>query len=87
MPILAGILPIYSDRHAAFLHNEVPGIDIPNDIQARISSAGEDAPREGINIALELIDQISDWGRGVYLMPPFHKYDIAAEIVEGIRRQ
>jgi homocysteine S-methyltransferase len=86
VPILAGILPIYSARHAAFLHNEVPGIDIPSDIQARISSAGDDAPREGINIALELIDQISEWGRGVYLMPPFHKYDIAAEIVDGMRR-
>jgi homocysteine S-methyltransferase len=86
VPILAGILPLYSSRHAAFLHNEVPGIDIPGDIQARISSAGEEAPREGVEIALELIDQIKEWGSGIYLMPPFHKYDIAADIVEGIRR-
>jgi homocysteine S-methyltransferase len=86
VPILAGILPLYSARHAAFLHNEVPGIDIPADIQERISSSGKDAPREGVNIALELIEQITSWGNGIYLMPPFHKYDITAEIVEGIRQ-
>jgi homocysteine S-methyltransferase len=86
VPVLVGILPLYNGRHAAFLHNEVPGIDIPNDMQARISSAGEDSPREGVNIALELIEQITSWGSGIYLMPPFHKYDIAADIVDGVRQ-
>ena len=86
VPILVGILPLYNARHAAFLHNEVPGIDIPVDLQERISYAGEDSPREGVNIALELIEQIASWGSGIYLMPPFHKYDIAADIVDGIRQ-
>ncbi len=47
--------------------------------------AGEKAPQEGVRIALELIEQMKPWARGIYLMPPFSRYDLAAEIVEGCR--
>ncbi|HBY09584.1 MAG TPA: hypothetical protein DEH22_18025 [Chloroflexi bacterium] len=85
MPVLVGILPLYSVRHAAFLHNEVPGIVIPEEIRARIAEAGEGAPQEGVRIAVELVQQIKTWGQGIYLMPAFGRYDLAAEIVEAIR--
>jgi len=85
VPILVGVLPLFNARHAAFLHNEVPGIDIPEHLLERVSSAGENAAQEGVAITLELIDQIRNWGNGIYLMPPFHKYNITADIIEGIR--
>ncbi len=84
IPILVGVLPLYSVRHAAFLHNEVPGIDIPQDLQARLSAAGDDAPQEGVRIALELVAQMRSWVQGVYIMPQFSRYDLCAEIVEEI---
>jgi methionine synthase / methylenetetrahydrofolate reductase(NADPH) len=92
IPILVGVLPLYSPRHVAFLHNEVPGISIPEAIQERIRLAGEAAPQEGVRIALELVEQMRriqgqmrGWARGIYLMPQFNRYDLAAEIVEGVK--
>ncbi|HSF81146.1 MAG TPA: bifunctional homocysteine S-methyltransferase/methylenetetrahydrofolate reductase [Anaerolineales bacterium] len=85
VPILGGILPLYSARHASFLHNEVPGVAIPEAIQRRIGSAGEAAPAEGVQIALDLIEQMKTWASGIYLMPQFSRYDLAAEIVERCR--
>jgi len=83
--VLVGILPLYSIRHAAFLHNEVPGIVIPDAIRERITSAGEEAAQEGVRIAIELAQQIKEWGQGVYIMPAFGRYDLAAEIIEAIK--
>jgi homocysteine S-methyltransferase len=82
-PILAGILPLNNARHAAFLHNEVPGIHIPEEIRARLEAAGDDAPQEGVRIAIELIEEIKDWAAGVYLMPAFARYDLAAQVIEN----
>ncbi|HZJ24549.1 MAG TPA: bifunctional homocysteine S-methyltransferase/methylenetetrahydrofolate reductase, partial [Anaerolineales bacterium] len=57
-PILAGILPLVNVRHANFLHNEVPGIFIPDEIRKRIEDAGEDGVKAGVEITVELIEQI-----------------------------
>ncbi|HSA99338.1 MAG TPA: bifunctional homocysteine S-methyltransferase/methylenetetrahydrofolate reductase [Anaerolineales bacterium] len=81
-PILPGILPLVSVRHANFLHNEVPGIFIPDETRKRVEAAGDDAVKVGVEVAVELIDQIKAWAGGVYLMPQFHKYDMVAEIIE-----
>ena len=84
IPLLVGILPLYSPRHAAFLHNEVPGIVIPEEIRTRIERAGEHAPREGVLISIELVEQVKEWGGGIYIMPAFNRYDLAADIIEGL---
>ena len=84
-PILAGVLPLVSVRHANFLHHEVPGIFIPDDMRKRIEAAGEDGAKAGVEIAVELANQFKDWAGGVYIMPQFHKYDMVAEIIEAIR--
>jgi homocysteine S-methyltransferase len=83
-PILAGILPLVSVRHANFLHNEVPGIFIPDSTRKRIEAAGEDGVKAGAEIAVELVEQVKAWAGGVYIMPQFHKYDMVAEIIENI---
>ncbi|MDF1520555.1 MAG: bifunctional homocysteine S-methyltransferase/methylenetetrahydrofolate reductase [Brevefilum sp.] len=85
VPILVGILPLVTDRHARFLHNEVPGISIPDEIQKRMSSSGEESASEGARIAIELIQDIKSDFQGVYFMPAFNRYDNVAEIIDTIR--
>jgi len=82
IPILAGILPLRSSRHTEFLHNEVPGIFIPEDIRKRMHGVSkEDAMKEGISIAQELLQEIKGLIEGVYLMPPFAKYEVVSDII------
>jgi homocysteine S-methyltransferase len=84
LPIIVGILPLANPRHAAFLHNELPGVSISPELLARMENA-TDPREEGIQIAVELITQVRSWAAGVYLMPPFGRYDVAAEIVERVQ--
>ncbi|MBN1439094.1 MAG: bifunctional homocysteine S-methyltransferase/methylenetetrahydrofolate reductase [Anaerolineales bacterium] len=85
-PVLAGILPLFGAKHAAFLHNEVPGMTIPEKIRARIERAGERAPQEGVRIAAEMLKDLRGVVQGAYLMPPFGRYDLAAEVIESSLR-
>jgi homocysteine S-methyltransferase len=85
IPLLVGVLPLYSLRHATFLNNEVPGISISEVHLSRLRQAGENASREGVEIALELIGTMKSWVAGIYLMPQFNRYDLSAEIIEGVR--
>jgi methionine synthase I (cobalamin-dependent)/5,10-methylenetetrahydrofolate reductase len=83
LPLLVGVLPLYSARHAAFLHNEVPGITIPDVLQSRMSNGS--GPEEGVRIARELLLELKEVAQGAYLMPPFGRYELAAEIIDGVR--
>jgi len=85
IPVLAGILPLASARHASFLHHEVPGIQIPDSIMERMQNSGDQGARTGIAIALELISELRHNFQGIYLMPAFNRFDYAAEIIEGVR--
>jgi len=87
LPLIFGLLPLYNARHAHFLHHEVPGISLPDPILARIEAADErgDARQEGIRIARELLLALRDKVQGVYIMPPFRRYDIAAEVLAALR--
>ena len=85
-PVLAGILPLVSARHASFLHNEVPGIFIPDEIRSRIEQAGDQSAAVGVELAVELIQNIKPWAAGIYLMPQFHRFDMVAEIVENVKQ-
>jgi homocysteine S-methyltransferase len=89
VPILAGLLPLVSARHAAFLHNEVPGIEIPEATRAAMEAAGEDADRAwatGLSMATDLAAALRAAGvAGIYVMPQFGRYDRAADVVEAVR--
>lgn len=56
--ILIGISPLKSYKVAEYLHTKVPGVTLPVNVLERMKKAGEDAPEEGIRIALELIESI-----------------------------
>jgi 5,10-methylenetetrahydrofolate reductase len=83
-PVIAGVLPLVSSRHAAFLNHEVPGIFIPEVTYQRMADAGENATRTGIKIAIELVEQIRPVVQGIYLMPAFSRFDLTAEIIEAV---
>ena len=85
VPVVVGILPLVTDRHARFLHNEVPGIVIPQAIQDRIAGASEDMAAEGTRIAVELIQELKQDFQGVYFMPAFNRFDIVAGIIERVK--
>jgi len=86
IPILPGVLPLVSGRNAEFLHNEVPGIVIPEEMRRRMAGrGGDDGVREGLAIACEFIEAAFDRVGGFYLIPPFGKYEIALELVKFIK--
>jgi homocysteine S-methyltransferase len=85
LPLLAGVLPLYNARHAEFLHNEVPGINIPEAIRRRMHEAGDQGAPTGVALAQTLAGQLATFCQGIYLMPAFGRYDLAAEVIEALR--
>jgi methionine synthase / methylenetetrahydrofolate reductase(NADPH) len=86
VPILTGVWPLLNGRNTEFLHNEVPGIIIPDPIRSRM--AGKEGPegrRIGAAIAKEVAESILDFFPGIYLITPFLAYDTTAELAQHIR--
>jgi len=84
-PLLVGIMPLVSERNAEFLHNEVPGIVIPEAVRARMAGkSGKEGVREGLAVARELIAAAGVAG-GFYLIPPFGRVELALELIDFIR--
>jgi homocysteine S-methyltransferase len=88
VPVLVGLLPLASHRNAEFLHNEVPGMRVPDAIRERMRKAGQGpaARAEGIAIARDMLSAVKDRVAGAYVMPPFGRYESAIEIIQGIVR-
>jgi methionine synthase / methylenetetrahydrofolate reductase(NADPH) len=85
VPVLIGILPLVSERNAEFLHNEVPGISLPEEVRLRMrGKSGEAGVREGMAIAAELVAGAAG-AKGFYLMPPFGKVELALRLIGLIR--
>ncbi|NVN90437.1 MAG: bifunctional homocysteine S-methyltransferase/methylenetetrahydrofolate reductase [Desulfuromonadales bacterium] len=85
IPLIPGIMPLVSERNAEYLHNEVPGISIPESIRARMRGLEKEAGvREGLAIAREFIDATFTSAGGYYLMPPFGKVELALELINHI---
>ncbi|MEO0560600.1 MAG: bifunctional homocysteine S-methyltransferase/methylenetetrahydrofolate reductase [Chloroflexota bacterium] len=85
LPVLMGIMPLYSLKQARYLHNEVPGINIPDHIFKRLEDAGDDAPAEGVKIAQEILGAVKDKVAGAYIIPALGRYHLAAEVVDSVR--
>jgi methylenetetrahydrofolate reductase (NADPH) len=80
IPIILGILPLWSARHAQFLHENVAGIRVPEQVRRRMQRA-EDAPGEGASLARELIAVARQCFAGACLMPPFGHHEVLAPIL------
>lgn len=85
IPIFIGIMPLASGRNAEFLHNEVPGIKLSDDVRARMAGLeGEEGRKAGVAIAKELLDEAMRWFKGIYLMTPFLAYEMTVQLVEHV---
>lgn len=87
VPVLLGILPLMSSRHTEFIHNELAGVVIPDAVRARMCDAGDAGAAAGLEIAYEQIEETRDfdWVSGIYVMPSFGRYEVAAELIERVR--
>jgi methionine synthase / methylenetetrahydrofolate reductase(NADPH) len=82
VPLLLGIFYVRSHQLAVRLHNEVPGIVVPEGVQHRLEKAGANAGAEGLALAKELYAQARDKVAGVYIIPPFKQPEAALELLE-----
>lgn len=82
VPVILGIMPLQSHRHTEFLYNEVPGIRPTDSIRERMRLAGNNGRKEGVRISQELLLEARDEVHGVYIMPSFHRYEVACEVLE-----
>ena len=87
VPLLLGVLPLVSARHAEFLHNEVPGITIPDEARAAMHAAGERGSELGIEMADALLGTVEAELAGTYIMPSFGRYEQCAGLVRRIRER
>src|SRR3989440_1914983 len=85
IPLILGCIPLHSSRHAEYLHNEVPGITIPDDVRARMRLAGEHGHEEGLKLAQELLIAARSQIQGVYLMPSYGRYDVVGKLTTMLR--
>jgi homocysteine S-methyltransferase len=84
VPIVVGILPLHSARHAEFLHNEVPGISVPAPLRAKLREAGDRGLRVGIEAAQAMLAAVRGRYAGAYLMPSFGRFEVVAEVLEAL---
>jgi methionine synthase / methylenetetrahydrofolate reductase(NADPH) len=73
IPVIVGVFPLTSYRLALRLHNEVPGIVVPEPLQEALRDAGPDASKLGMEHARELIAASRDRAEGVYIVAPFRR--------------
>ena len=85
LPVLVGLLPLASYRNAEFLHNEVPGMTVPEAVRERMRKAGSGASarKEGVAIAREMLGAVRHRVAGAYVMPPLERHELALEVLDG----
>jgi homocysteine S-methyltransferase len=80
VPLLVGIMPLQSSKHAEFIHNELAGAFVPSDVRERMRLAGENGIAEGIAQARDLLEAIRPLSNGVYLIPSFGRFEVVGEL-------
>lgn len=86
VPVFIGITPLTSERNAVFLHNEVPGVTLPESVLKRMSGHPDgDATKVGLEIAEELMDVALAHFSGIYLMTPFLRYELTERLIRYTR--
>ena len=88
-PLILGMIPLHSSKHAEFLHNEVPGVTIPEHVRARLRDAGDRGREVGLELAYEVITEARSRGliQGCYLVPSYGRYDLVGELAQELLRE
>jgi homocysteine S-methyltransferase len=81
VPLLVGLWPLRSFQLAFRLHNEVPGIVVPERTQQALADAGSEAAAVGLELARRLLAAARERAQGVYVVPPFKEPEAALELL------
>ncbi|MBC7243319.1 MAG: methylenetetrahydrofolate reductase [Anaerolineae bacterium] len=81
LPLIAGILPLVSVRHARFLDQRVPGISVPAPLIAELERAGPEALAVGLGNARQMLECARRACAGACIMPPFERFDLVPAIL------
>jgi methionine synthase I (cobalamin-dependent)/5,10-methylenetetrahydrofolate reductase len=86
VPLILGMIPLHSFRHAEKLHNEVPGITISEEVRERMREAGERGREVGMELARQLLLEAKarSYIQGCYLMPSFGRYDVVSSVARSL---
>lgn len=84
IPVMVGLLPLRSYKHAEFLHNEIPGMTIPDWVMEKLRSAADNGASVGVELTVEFLREAKSLVQGAYMMPPFKKYEIVPQILEEV---
>jgi len=85
VPIFIGFMPIVSEGNATFLHNEVPGIKLSEEVRGRMAGlSGESGRAMGVQITKELLDVAMPRFKGIYIMTPMHFYGMSAQLTQYV---
>lgn len=86
IPIFTGVWPLLSGRQAEFLHNEVPGIVVPDTVRATMAgSEGAEGRARGVKLAKEITQAAVEQFDGAYLITPFLQYETTVELAQFAR--
>jgi homocysteine S-methyltransferase len=87
IPVYVGILPLTSLRNADFLHNEVPGIYIPEDVREALSryTSVADQRAAGVEIAARMIREAAPRAHGFYIITPRNRADVVIPLISAAR--
>jgi methionine synthase / methylenetetrahydrofolate reductase (NADH) len=80
IPVLVGVWPLRSHAMALRLHNEVPGITVPDPVLRALEEAGPDAPAVGLELARGLVEASRPRAAGIYVIPPFKQPTAALDL-------
>lgn len=88
IPIFIGIMPLTSYKNAEFLHYKVPGIRLTDDVMDKMARfQGEDARKQGMEIAMRLLDTVHRYFKGIYLITPFMRYEMTVQLTEYVKNK
>ena len=86
--ILAGILPVVSQRNAIFMENEVNGIHVDEDIIQRFAGLDRAAGEElGLEISVQAAKAAAPYADGFYLMTPFNRVALMEKLIARLRTE
>jgi homocysteine S-methyltransferase len=85
IPVVAGIWPLTSYRNALFMHHEVPGVVIPQDVMDKMEKASakdpEEAKKVGAEIAYQMVQNLAKQVQGIQVSAPFGRIDLALQVL------
>jgi methionine synthase / methylenetetrahydrofolate reductase(NADPH) len=88
IPVFIGIMPLTSHRNALFLHNELPGVKIPDTVMEQMDGLkGPQARDLGVTLAKDLLDEAVRHFNCIYLITPFAYWEMTAELTRYIREK